>query len=93
MLSQTDRDMAMHLLYGSRCKSDSTWAASPLKPADYATSRYTGRMRWRAGSTDYSMTSFSISRDMQNLIPYIKAAMAPNGGIRLWASPWTPRLG
>ena len=39
------------------------------------------------------MTNFSISRDMtasSGLIPYVKAAQAVNGSIRMWASPWTP---
>ena len=34
------------------------------------------------------MTSFSISRDLQKLIPFIKAALQIRSDIRLWASPW-----
>jgi glucosylceramidase len=56
--------------------------------SDYGTSRYTDDEV--SSGTDYSMTSFSTSRDMQVLIPYVKAALAVNGSIRLWASPWTP---
>jgi glucosylceramidase len=88
MLSQTDRDMAMHLLYGSD-GARFNLGRIPIGASDYATSRYT-EDEVASGSTDYSMTSFSISRDMQNLIPYIKAALVLNGSIRLWASPWTP---
>ncbi len=39
---------------------------------------------------DYEMAHFSIDRDRQRLIPYIKAAQAINPGIRIWASPWSP---
>ncbi len=88
MLSQTDRDMAMHLLYGSD-GARFNLGRIPMGASDYATSRYT-EDEVASGSIDYSMTSFSISRDTQNLIPYIKAALALNGSIRLWASPWTP---
>jgi glucosylceramidase len=36
------------------------------------------------------MSMFSISRDMQYLIPYIQAALAIKPDLHLWASPWTP---
>jgi glucosylceramidase len=39
---------------------------------------------------DTSLASFSIARDKQRLIPYIKAAQAVKPDIRFWASPWTP---
>jgi glucosylceramidase len=36
------------------------------------------------------MSRFSIERDKQKLIPYIKAALAVAPGLHLWASPWSP---
>jgi glucosylceramidase len=36
------------------------------------------------------MDRFTISRDLEILIPYIKAALAVRPDIRFWASPWTP---
>jgi glucosylceramidase len=36
------------------------------------------------------MTAFSLDRDKQKLIPYIKAALAVAPGLHLWASPWSP---
>ncbi len=39
---------------------------------------------------DFSMEHFSIERDRQALIPYIKAAMAYNPGLKIWGSPWSP---
>jgi glucosylceramidase len=39
---------------------------------------------------DYAMKYFSIDRDRQLLIPYIKAAMAYRPDLLLWASPWSP---
>ena len=52
-------------------------------------------MRWTATPTDetpndYTMASFSIDRDKQRLIPFVKAALALNASLRLWGSPWTP---
>ena len=37
---------------------------------------------------DYAMANFSIARDREKLIPYIKAALQVRPDIHLWASPW-----
>jgi len=39
---------------------------------------------------DYTMDNFSIERDREKLIPFIKAALAVRPDVHLWASPWTP---
>ncbi|HXU61856.1 MAG TPA: glycoside hydrolase family 30 beta sandwich domain-containing protein [Polyangia bacterium] len=88
MLSQADRDMAIHLLYGSD-GARFNMGRVPMGASDYAVERYTDD-EVPAGSTDYTMVSFTTDRDAMYLIPYIKAAQAVNGSIRLWASPWTP---
>ena len=88
MLSQSDQNTAIHLLYGTD-GARFNLGRIPMGASDYALSPYTDD-EVSSGSTDYGMSSFSISRDTQNLIPYIKAAQAANGGIRFWASPWTP---
>ena len=36
------------------------------------------------------MSHFSIDRDYQYIIPYVKAALAVRPDMHLWASPWTP---
>jgi len=36
------------------------------------------------------LAKFSLDRDGQKLIPYIKAAQGVKSDIRFWASPWTP---
>jgi glucosylceramidase len=54
--------------------------------SDYAVDRYTEDET--AGDT--AMLHFSIDRDMQRLIPFVKAALAIRPDIRFWASPWTP---
>jgi glucosylceramidase len=41
-------------------------------------------------SGDTEMTKFSIERDKQKLIPFIKAAQAVRPDLHFWASPWTP---
>jgi glucosylceramidase len=39
---------------------------------------------------DYEMKNFSIERNRQTLIPYIKAAMKYQPTLGVWASPWCP---
>jgi glucosylceramidase len=39
---------------------------------------------------DYAMTNFSIARDKQILIPFIKAAMRFQPQLAVWAVPWCP---
>ena len=58
----------------------------PIGASDYALQRYTDDET----ANDTSLSSFSISQDMNYLIPYVKAAQAVNGSLRFWASPWTP---
>lgn len=40
------------------------------------------------GATD--LGSFSVARDEQYTLPFVKAALAENPGITLFASPWSP---
>ncbi len=39
---------------------------------------------------DYELAHFSIARDKQTLIPYIKRALAHTDQLKLLASPWSP---
>src|SRR6185369_4486333 len=79
------QDQALQLLFGSDgCRF--AWGRIPIGASDYAMDRYT--LNETAG--DNEMTKFSIDRDKQKLIPYIKAAQAVKSDVRFWASPWTP---
>ncbi len=87
-LSQTDRDRALQLLFGTDgCRF--AFGRIPMGASDYAMSRYTDD-EVASGQTDPTMAGFSITRDQQYLIPFIKAALAVKPDIRLWSSPWTP---
>lgn len=86
MLSASDRSKAMNLLFDWTNGAHFLIARIPMGASDYAISRYTEDDT----ANDFSMSQFSISRDTQNLIPYVQAALAINPNIQLWASPWTP---
>ena len=79
------QDEALGLLFGADgCHF--AWGRIPMGASDYAMDRYT----LNETSGDTAMASFSIERDKEKLIPYIKAAQAINPSLRFWASPWTP---
>ena len=69
-----DKDDGLNLVYGR----------IPIGASDYAMSWYT--LAETAG--DYTMESFSIKRDREKLIPYIKAALEVKSDLHLWGSPW-----
>ena len=58
----------------------------PIGANDYST-------RWYSHNefdSDYAMEHFSVKEDEKYLLPYIRAAYKRNGGMRLFASPWSP---
>ena len=87
VLSQADRDQALSLLFGDD-GARFNMGRVPIGANDYSIDRYT--LDEVASSSDKSLASFSVSRDQQNLIPFIKAAMGVRSNLRFWASPWTP---
>ena len=88
LTTQAMKDQAIQLLFGTD-GAHFAWGRIPIGASDYALARYTDD-EVPSGSTDTSMSSFSIDQDKKYLIPYIKAAQAVKPDIRFWASPWTP---
>lgn len=39
---------------------------------------------------DLALAHFSVENDRETLIPFIKAALAEQPALRIWASPWSP---
>jgi glucosylceramidase len=85
LTTQAMQNQAIQLLFGTD-GAHFAWGRIPIGASDYAIDRYTDDET----ANDTSMSSFSIDRDKQKLIPYIKAAQAVKSDIRFWASPWTP---
>ncbi len=89
---------AMTMLFSSTDGANFAWGRIPMGASDYAISRYTDDdtgtdvtpSSSNRPAADTTMASFSLTRDGQKLIPYIKAAQAVNPNLRFWSSPWTP---
>lgn len=86
VLPATERDRAMKLLFDTNEGANFAYGRVPIGASDYSMDRYT--LNENVG--DFTMDKFSIERDKQRLIPFIKAALAIKSNLHLWASPWTP---
>lgn len=42
------------------------------------------------GATDTTLTHFSIAHDLTNTVPLLKAALALNPNLKIFAAPWSP---
>ncbi len=58
----------------------------PIGANDYAVNWYSHNET----EGDFAMENFSIDRDKERLIPYIKEAQKLNPDVQVWASPWCP---
>lgn len=58
----------------------------PIGANDYAVDWYS----FDETPEDYEMKDFSLDRDKQRLIPYIKVAQSYIPNLKVWASPWCP---
>ena len=86
VLSADQVTSAMKLLFDQHEGAAFLYGRLPLGASDYSMSTYT--LDDTAG--DYTMANFSIARDREKLIPFIKAALQIRPDIHLWASPWIP---
>ena len=95
------QDQALKLLFSGSDGAAFAWGRVPIGASDYAVSRYTlddtsstdvtpNSDESNRPAADFELSKFSLDRDAQMLIPYIKAAQGVNPSLRFWASPWTP---
>ncbi|NDL61605.1 glycoside hydrolase family 30 protein [Acerihabitans arboris] len=73
-------------LFSSDGECRLTMGRVPIGASDYAVSWYSLNEQ----EDDYAMEKFSIDRDKRLLLPYIKAALARQPNMTLFASPWSP---
>lgn len=85
-LSDSDREKALKLLFDKNEGIGFEWGRIPIGASDYALSPYT----LNETPDDFGMKNFSIARDKDCLIKYIKAAQALKPNMQFWASAWTP---
>ena len=84
-LSEADRAAILEDLF-TPAGMNLTMARMPLGANDFSVDFYS----YDDVPGDLALEHFSIDRDRQRLIPFIRAAKAVNPALRIWASPWCP---
>jgi glucosylceramidase len=84
-LSTEDRDDALQQLFGPQGLRFN-WGRIPIGANDYARDRYT----LNEAVDNFDMSSFSIERDEEHILPFVQAALDANPEMRFWGSAWTP---
>ncbi|MGE5394554.1 MAG: glycoside hydrolase family 30 protein [Candidatus Saccharibacteria bacterium] len=85
-LSETNRQAIAKDLFDMNTGCRFTIYRMPIGANDYAVNWYSHDET----PEDYEMKNFSLERDKQRLIPYIKMAQSFNPQLVIWASPWCP---
>jgi glucosylceramidase len=75
---------AIKYLFDPKDGAKFVYGRIPLGASDYSMSWYT----LDDADGDYAMDKFSIARDREKLIPFIKEALKVKPDLHLWASPW-----
>ena len=89
-LSTSNRDALLSELYGNGTNSIGvsyvrvSMGASDLSAAVFSYDDMP------AGQTDLTLTNFSLSQDLTDLIPVLKKIVQINPNIKILASPWSP---
>jgi glucosylceramidase len=86
VLSDTDRQAVLKSLFDPNDGLKLNLCRSPIGASDYGIDLYS--LDETPG--DYDMQHFSIDRDRQRLIPYIKAAQKLRPDLKVWGVPWSP---
>lgn len=84
-LSETDRAEILEDLFTPEGVG-LTMARMPLGANDFSVDFYS----YDDVDGDLSLEHFSIDRDREALLPFIRAAKAVNPALKLWALPWCP---
>jgi glucosylceramidase len=79
---------ALKYLFHATEGANFVYGRIPLGASDYSMSWYTLDDLPSGTANDYTMDKFSIARDKEKLIPFIKEALKVRPDIYLWASPW-----
>ncbi len=86
ILSLEEQDKILYALFDTTDGCKFSLCRMPMGANDYAVDWYSHN----ESKDDFKMEHFSIDRDKERLIPYIRKARLINPGIKIWASPWCP---
>jgi len=85
-LGTSDRESILKELFAPGVGGNFTICRMPVAANDFARDWYS----YNETEGDFEMKNFSISNDLQTLVPFIKNAKQYNPALKIWASPWSP---
>lgn len=85
LVDETKQQEIFKNLFDSKDGLNFTFCRTPVGANDYSREWYS----YNETDGDFEMKNFSIERDKEAIIPYIKTALSLNPNIKLWASPWS----
>jgi glucosylceramidase len=86
VLEPAERAAVLKAIFDFQTGLDFTLCRMPIGASDYATNWYS----LDETPDDFELKHFSLDRDRTILIPYLKAAMRFQPGLKIWGSPWSP---
>jgi len=86
LMSNSDRVLFAQRVFNPLGDLKLTVGRIPVGASDYARGWYS----CDETTGDFTMSKFTIDRDLQTVIPSIKVAQEQNPDMMFWASPWSP---
>lgn len=85
LVDETTRNRILNGLFNPNDGLKFNFCRTSIGANDYSRNWYS----YDETDGDFELKNFSIERDKVAVIPYIKAALAINPDIKIWASPWS----
>ena len=86
ILDTAQRDEVMRALFAPGYGTSLSLCRMPIGANDFSRDWYS----YDETEDDFALAHFSIERDRETLIPYIRDAQRYQPDLRIWASPWSP---
>lgn len=86
LLSEKDRSDIFSELFSPGAGANFTICRMPIGANDFSRQWYS----YDETEGDFDLKNFSISNDLETLVPFIKNAQRFNPTLKIWASPWSP---
>jgi len=86
LLSEADKATIMKEFFAPGYGANFTICRMPVGANDFSRNWYS----YNETDGDFEMQHFSITNDLETLVPFIKEAQKYNPALRIWASPWSP---
>ena len=87
-LEDQDKDAIFRELFAPGVGANFNICRTPLGANDFSRDWYS----YDETAGDFALEHFSISNDLETLVPFIKSALRYHPELKLWASPWSPPI-